>query len=271
MLRITSGILAAILLVLIIYLGNIRLLTSVTLFCLLIAAMEYNRLFFETKNLYRDLVFSIVCLFFVILIKNNIELVSFFIWTLFAVFGVFFVINNKNDFSTALNNFFIEIFGVLYLVSIFGFIIPIFSLRSGRDFLFFMFFNIALSDSAAYFIGLNFGKHKLVPKISPNKSIEGSIASLITSVLSTLIWIFYIYKGEKSSYFISSMLIFSLILNFLAQFGDLFESIIKRSHQVKDSGFFLPGHGGILDRTDSFTFIAPIYYFYLNYLVLRMA
>lgn len=112
---------------------------------------------------------------------------------------------------------------------------------------------VAVSDTSAYFIGTRFGHHKLWPRVSPNKSSEGAIGSLVGCVLFCTIYgaIF----GQ------ASWLAFSLLgiaVNAFAQLGDLFESALKRSVNVKDSGKILPGHGGVLDRADSFLFAMPM-------------
>lgn len=109
------------------------------------------------------------------------------------------------------------------------------------------------NDSGAYFIGKNFGKRKLWPAISPNKTIEGSVAGICSGVLFGLIFSFCLPQ-----YFSwSTTILLSLFIAAIGQIGDLIESAWKRTIGVKDSGTILPGHGGILDRFDSllFTFI----------------
>ncbi len=109
-----------------------------------------------------------------------------------------------------------------------------------------------LGDSAAYYVGSAFGRHKLAPAVSPNKSWEGALAGLITSLAATAIW--------------SQLRLGSLDLPLLAiggataiasQVGDLVESLLKRGFGVKDSGALLPGHGGLWDRMDAMLFAAP--------------
>lgn len=112
---------------------------------------------------------------------------------------------------------------------------------------------VAVSDTAAYFTGTRFGHHKLWPRVSPNKSSEGAIGSLIGCVLFCAIY------GEiygQAGWFVFALL--GIAVNAFAQLGDLFESALKRSVNVKDSGRLLPGHGGVLDRMDSFLFAMPM-------------
>ena len=114
-------------------------------------------------------------------------------------------------------------------------------------------------DIGAYYVGRNFGVHKLAPRVSPKKSWEGSAASVITSIL---------LAGGYLVYFVGSPAAEAILLtaaaNVAGQFGDLAESAMKRGAGVKDSGGILPGHGGFLDRVDSTLFALPVIYGYLR-------
>ncbi|GFH62388.1 MAG: phosphatidate cytidylyltransferase [Candidatus Desulfovibrio kirbyi] len=112
---------------------------------------------------------------------------------------------------------------------------------------------VAVSDSAAWFVGTRFGRHKLWPRVSPKKSSEGAVASLIACVLFCTVYGTLLGKTG----WISFMLL-GIVINAFSQLGDLFESALKRSVRVKDSGTLLPGHGGMLDRVDSFLFVLPM-------------
>lgn len=113
-----------------------------------------------------------------------------------------------------------------------------------------------LTDSGAYMIGRKLGKHKLAPKISPNKTWEGSIGGTIAATI--IIGIYLIFFPVGYNWII--MIILTLILSIIGQFGDLIESSLKRFYGVKDSGKILPGHGGILDRFDSMILVMPMLY-----------
>lgn len=114
------------------------------------------------------------------------------------------------------------------------------------------------TDIMAYFSGVFLGKHKLCPKISPKKTIEGSIGGILGSV---------ILCGIFSYFLIPRLLVHCLVIGFLggivSQFGDLTASIFKRKMGIKDYGNLIPGHGGILDRFDSVLFTAPMVYYYI--------
>ena len=130
-----------------------------------------------------------------------------------------------------------------------------------------------LSDSGAYFAGTFFGKHKLAPKISPKKTVEGLIGGLASGVLGYLLVGFIMSKTASFIYAdVSSFNVNYLNLALIAPFcsaagvlGDLFASIIKRQTGIKDYGKIMPGHGGVMDRFDSVLFVTPTLYFILNF------
>ena len=113
---------------------------------------------------------------------------------------------------------------------------------------------VAASDTAAYYIGVRYGLRKLWPRVSPHKSVEGALGSLVACVL--VCTVLGIFLGKAAWW---AFVLLGIMLNIFAQLGDLFESALKRSCEVKDSGVFLPGHGGMLDRIDSLLFSLPVY------------
>lgn len=127
---------------------------------------------------------------------------------------------------------------------------------SGLGFVVLMFISVILTDIGCYYIGSKFGKHKLAPVISPNKTIEGSLGGAFFAIIGAMV--IGLYLG---AYWYQALLC-GLICTVFAQIGDLCESLIKRDAGVKDSGTSLPGHGGFLDRTDSFILTIPIMYYF---------
>jgi phosphatidate cytidylyltransferase len=109
-------------------------------------------------------------------------------------------------------------------------------------------------DSAAYFVGIKIGKHKIFPRVSPKKSWEGSIAGLISAIIAMVI----LQKYLLDFITFRQALIMGIVIGVFGQIGDLIESLFKRDAGVKDSSNLIPGHGGFFDRFDSLIFIAPI-------------
>ena len=128
---------------------------------------------------------------------------------------------------------------------------------------------IIASDVGAYTVGKLFGRRKLAPQLSPNKTLEGAfgglgLAIVIVSLTTyTLGWLYGLHID------IYDTLLFSVLVSSAAQLGDLFESLIKRWAGVKDAGFFLPGHGGALDRIDGMLFAVPVAYYFVTFVILR--
>lgn len=151
--------------------------------------------------------------------------------------------------------------GLFYLPFLLGHLVLLRMLPEGRAWIFLTLLVIMVCDTFAYFVGSNFGKRKLYPAVSPNKSIEGGIGGLIGSVLIVLLAgvTFLPQIGVFDG------LLVGLLLGVIGQLGDLFESLLKRACGVKDSGSLIPGHGGLLDRLDSLLFAFPVVYCLAKY------
>ena len=116
------------------------------------------------------------------------------------------------------------------------------------------------TDVFAYLVGICIGKHKFSPKISPKKSIEGSVGGTLFSVCITALALVIYQKVTGYSVNFGLALIYGFLCSIIGQIGDLSFSYIKRSYGIKDFGNLLPGHGGVLDRMDSMIFLAPFFY-----------
>lgn len=130
----------------------------------------------------------------------------------------------------------------------------------GLNSVLFVVFLVWATDIGAYMIGRQFGRHRLMPKISPNKTVEGSLGGMICAVLVSLIFML-IDRSVYAPHSFGAMALLVPLFSLFAQFGDLVESALKRQFGVKDSGKLIPGHGGILDRFDSMLFVLPIMHF----------
>ena len=134
-------------------------------------------------------------------------------------------------------------------------------MSSGLGFLVLLFFTILMTDVGGYVFGSKFGKTPLAPVVSPKKTVEGAVGGSLLAITTAMVIGFLIHIEWYQS------LIAGILITTFAQIGDLAESLIKRDAGVKDSGNSLPGHGGFLDRADSYLFSTPIAYFYFNYFV----
>ncbi len=136
------------------------------------------------------------------------------------------------------------------------------NVNPGLGYLIMMFFTILATDIGAYIFGKKFGKHKLSPQVSPQKTVEGAFAGAVLAILTALLIGYYIKLSLCESFCAG------ILITFFAQIGDLSESLLKRDAGVKDSGDSLPGHGGFLDRADSYILSAPIAYYFFKYIIM---
>ena len=152
------------------------------------------------------------------------------------------------------------VFGPIYVALPLALLVLIDSRPGGQIWIFFLLTVIFASDTGAFYFGKLLGKHKLYETVSPNKTWEGAIGGLITSIVAASLFLRVI--GPRS--FDLSIIALVLMLSVAGQIGDLSESMLKRNHGVKDSGHLLPGHGGILDRIDGLLFAIPVLFVYLS-------
>ena len=184
-------------------------------------------------------------------------------WQLFLVLCGLFILfllelTRKENQDTVLS-ISATVFGVLYVSWCFSFILRIRNLEGGVFLLGFLILVVKAQDLGAYIIGSLWGRHSLLKRVSPNKSIEGAIGGLVFSVIFALL-----FRAWLDNFTIFQVMGLGLILGVVGQLGDLFESLLKRDCQVKDSGRILQGMGGVLDIIDSLIFSAPVFYFYIT-------
>jgi phosphatidate cytidylyltransferase len=153
--------------------------------------------------------------------------------------------------------------GILYIPVLMSHFILIRKTQSGVLWIFFILVLAFAGDVAAYYVGRRFGKRKLLPEVSPGKTVEGTIGLIAGSVVGCLLfrqWFFPMLTMTHAA-------ILGLVGSVIGQLGDLSESALKRAAGVKDSGVILPGHGGILDRLDCLMFIAPFVFYYQEFVI----
>lgn len=186
--------------------------------------------------------------------------------TVIILIGMFLIQLIRQETRLSIHGICTTMTGIIYIVYLFSFLLRINYIQQydGRWIICLLLIVTKSGDIFAYFVGSNFGKHKLNTKISPKKTIEGSIGGIIGSILAAIV-VTRITPVPTSM--IRDAWIIGLVLGFFGQLGDLAESMLKRNGEVKDSGEYIPGMGGVLDLLDSIMFNAPIMYYYLRYCV----
>ena len=180
--------------------------------------------------------------------------------------GMFHAIREmERGHSAPMNGLALAAFGGVYLGWLGSTLLAVRMLERGAHLVIFLYGCVIIADSAAYFVGRRFGKHKMSPRVSPNKSWEGFIGGVIITPL------FGLLVGVLPAIEIITPLhgaILGLLISVLGPIGDFGESVIKRQVGAKDSSNLIPGHGGILDRTDSVLVSSAVGYYYLLWFVL---
>lgn len=214
---------------------------------------------------------SCLILFFLLLgSKMGLEKSASFPFSASLILILLIVLILLGLFSKEKENVFLSVavtwLGICYTVWTLAHLLLIRELRpNGMLYTFFLFILIWVLDIAAYAGGLKFGRRKLSQSISPKKTWEGVLIGTLCALLAALVC----QQTFFSSLTVEEVILLSGTVIVLAQLSDLSESLFKRNVQVKDSGSLLPGHGGILDRFDSFLLTAPVYYYLLVFWVVK--
>lgn len=251
--RIITAIIAIAIFLPIVLIGDIPL----VIFTFLLAAIGIFELFRMRKIPFFSIpgIISLVAVWVIVLPEKAIDHISFSKLEigLFAILLLLtYMVFSKNRFT--FDDVAFSILSVVYVGIGFHFFVEIREIN--LSYLIFSLFIIWATDSGAYFIGRAFGKRKLWPEISPNKTVEGFVGGIFCAVLVGVLFNVFGYIEWSIGFIITTIL-----LSIFGQIGDLAESALKRHYQVKDSGTLLPGHGGILDRFDSLIFVWPLLFF----------
>ena len=199
---------------------------------------------------------------FILLFTKPYYMIPYFILEFLIVFSTYTISYPKYSWKDGAWSLLALIYPVGLLTCLYGIrvILPL-----GQIWAFYTFLTVWATDTGAYFIGSLFGRHRLAPQMSPNKSSEGAIGGVAASLAVGACFWYFLTPGP-----IWAILTVSFIASVFAQLGDLFESSLKRTAGVKDSGSLIPGHGGFLDRFDSFLFAAPIIFICLFYWMIEL-
>lgn len=232
--------------------------TLLIYFLATIGLMELLRMNRQFKEM--GLFPSILATFFtwVLLLPESDSILSNFWYSktevviLFSMILLAYTVLSKNKFTFDHASFIL--FTTIYISMGFYFLNQ--TRAEGLNYILFVLFLIWATDTGAYFSGRAFGKKKLWPVISPNKTIEGAIGGIVSAVIVGIV--FHLIHPFQFS--MSTVVVVTILISIVGQIGDLVASAYKRHYEVKDSGNLLPGHGGILDRLDSLLFVVPFLY-----------
>jgi len=270
--RILTAIVLILLVGLLIFFGKLWMVTLFAAVVALLASLEFRQLSTAGGNPI-PLWWTIlaIILFFLATFEAPLDTITAVVFSTLLLFG-------WNTFRTPLARVLQETAAGPLLLIYIAYPLTLIPLIWNRDqgdglvLVLFLFLCVWSGDIAALYVGKRFGRHKLAPELSPNKTWEGAIASIAASVVFGLALIFYgDYLTTHGSSFTRlhtnapwwQFALLAILLNCAAQFGDLLESALKRGAGVKDSGTLLPGHGGILDRIDALLLAAPVLWFVL--------
>jgi phosphatidate cytidylyltransferase len=245
------------LLIYIFYVGGVALASFLALVAFLMM-FELREMFFK-KGIILPRIISILGLI-VFLSSLYFDIVVVFASLLITFIFVMGIDLLKNRLEGAMQRSSAAVFLVVYIAVFFSCVYHIRTLDNGRNLVLGLLFMIWITDMAAYFTGKAIGKHKGIFKASPNKSLEGFLAGIIFSLAGSILLLFFM------EFSVAQAVAVAISSGIFGQMGDLIESILKRDAGVKDSSNALPGHGGILDRFDSFLLTAPTFYVILFFI-----
>ncbi len=265
--RIISGFFIAILTILIVFLGDNILLFSLLALSLIGLHEFYKALNGKHENI-NYIAYGFTILFYLIVWRQSFSFVfplAIFITFALSLFCYLVLTYPK----TNINNVAVTFMGFLYIPVAFIFVYYLRTSQFGIYTVWLAFITAFATDTFAYFTGVFFGKHKLIPHLSPNKTIEGSIGGIVGTIISCILFSLLVSTQIPTNTARITIIaaVIGLACSILAQFGDLTASSIKRLTGVKDFGNLIPGHGGVLDRFDSILFTAPVLAIILEFLL----
>lgn len=176
----------------------------------------------------------------------------------FVLGGMAWTVLARPDLERGLGDFGLIAVGVLYVALLLPHFIWLHRLRGGPGWVAFVIAVGMAGDTGGYFVGRSFGRRRLIPRVSPAKTVEGAVGVLLGSLLGGVLANLLFLRGRAWSEIVA----LALVMGVIGQFGDLSESVMKRSFGAKESGWIFPGHGGVLDRVDSLLFPVSLVYYY---------
>ncbi len=192
---------------------------------------------------------------------NSFQLITGLIAFNFLITGIISLSQYKSDPSIQ-DKVTKQALGIIYIPLFLSYLVLLRNSEYGDKWILFLLILVFMGDTGAYYTGKLLGRHKLCPSISPGKTIEGAVGGLIASVIAGLVFKHFFLTQLPTGLSI----LFFVCIGIVGPAGDLFESVLKRTGGIKDSGTILPGHGGILDRIDALLFAAPVAYYFKTFI-----
>lgn len=206
----------------------------------------------------------LLCIVYYITLNKTIDYRMSFFLLIITVFIIMCIPVLDTDYNFI--DISITILAFLYVAVFFSFIVLVNNKTYGNYLVWLIFISSWLCDTTAYYTGKAFGKRKLCPKVSPKKTVEGSIGGMLGSTIACGVF-GYVINLNGVSILIYHFFLIGAICGVFCQFGDLTASSIKRYIGVKDYSNLIPGHGGILDRFDSILFASVVVYYYITFVI----
>ena len=258
-----TGIMIVPMLFVIILFGSEKIFSAVVIIAVLGGVWEYNNMVFGKGFIIEKiegLIFAAIIPLFVLLGNSQylLALMAFSVLIVFILF-IWSVKESNFDFLSVTK----VVFGMMYIPFLMSYFIYLRMLNKGVLWILFVLVLAFAGDIVALYAGKYLGKHKLIPLISPGKTVEGLIGLVLGSTVACLIFGYYLFPEIPFRH----IAILAFVGGIIGQLGDICESAIKRKYGLKDAGSLLPGHGGILDRLDCLIFIAPFVYYYRIFVI----
>ncbi len=247
-----------------IVLGGIYYLLVIGFF-LIMASWEYVKIFQVAKSA-PSMTVTVGGVFLLLVFRSYLPEFSSALLTLLVLLAMtVHLVAYERGQDSAASDFALTVCGFVYLGWLGAYLVDVRSLTGGLWWLLLTLGSVWIADSAAFFVGSSFGRHKLSPRLSPKKSWEGYWAGVILGTLSTagLAILFHNLAGLQVTWWQGGVL--GLVMSVFTTLGDLGESMLKRQAGVKDSSNIIPGHGGFLDRIDSWLWAAAIGYYLISW------
>ena len=258
-----TGLILAPLLIIVILFSPEAVFCAVVILFILGGVWEYNHMVFENgfvREKIEGLIFAIIIPLFVFF-GNSQYLLAVLAFSVLFVFILFVLSIKESNFDIL--SVAKVIFGLMYIPFLMSYFILLRTMEKGVLWVLFVLVIAFAGDIAALYAGKSFGKHKLIPLVSPGKTVEGMAGLVLGSTIACLIFSYY-FLPEISLMQIANL---AFVGSIIGQLGDICESAIKRNYGLKDASSLLPGHGGLLDRMDCLLFIAPFVYYYRIFLI----